>query len=363
LSGANGVAGPSLSPSPLQLNLKAHSNMIDLQALLVNGNYSMDDLRSEYYKAKDQVERLRKSNDSGAEKKKVSTKRGGSNGGSDMHAHDKNKNHLSVPQNAKLGSACIGKPEPSQESNVKSDNDISIARLTTKTNIIAAPASSLWDFWIENLTHVSCYEVVLRPKANHLDGIASITAVADSLDFQVIVGEDQQSSIVSLRQRSTRNYQTLFRVRLPGTVQSVPSAFQVQEPHDHDQGHKGGSLNLRLQYVASFEQRQQCAGESLLSSDLSELDANNLCCKQCQLPLLFPNRDKTSITSAVIERVVPTPSSNWDDIADYLICFSGVSLLSIVTSAVKSVLAYQDDVTNICDCGSLHLHLCTASYF
>ena len=79
-------------------------------------------------------------------------------------------------------------------------------------------------------------------------------------------------------------------------------------------------MALRLQYEASLDQQQgfdDLGSSSLLATELDETRANHLYCKFCQLPILRE--------SALIDRVVRMPSSNWDDIADYLICYSGVS--------------------------------------
>ena len=190
--------------------------------------------------------------------------------------------------------------------------------------------TTYWDFWIENLTHISCYHIVLQP-TNHSNHQHSqywllkqpISELARQLEFRVTVSADRQSSIVSLRHKSdddnNNTYTILFNARLPGQVQSMPSAFQIQQSESQKSVEHG--LNLRLQYEAPIHNILE-QDASLLAAGLTKTDANRLGCRQCHLPLLAGDGKEGA---AVIDRVVRMPSANWDDIADYLICYNGVS--------------------------------------
>jgi hypothetical protein len=159
---------------------------------------------------------------------------------------------------------------------------------------------------------------MLRPNADHLKDMFSVSEVADELELSVTILDERQhtTSVVSLRRRGSRQGRmpkVIFCVMLPGKVSSTPRAFQVENTNNDG----SGSLNLRLEYQSSLEQKSGEL-ESSTSNLLPISNANKLQCRFCQMNLLSSN--------APIDRVVPMPSANWDDIADFLICYSGVSI-------------------------------------
>ena len=56
-------------------------------------------------------------------------------------------------------------------------------------------------------------------------------------------------------------------------------------------------------------------------SDATLDEINTVVCGTCHLPLIVPNAS----TKQPISRVYPLPQGHWDEIADYLICYDGVS--------------------------------------
>ena len=281
--------------------------MIELQALMAK-NYSLDTLSYDYHKAKNEMEREKVETTSSVERKQP---------------EDEKKTKIqstAIPSKAKAPKDPFTPPAGKRSTSPQ--------KACTDSSRIYSAELSYWEFWVECLNNISSYHILLRPKPSQVQNNISLSTFVDQLEMSVTVSGDRQSSIVSLRQRGRQtvggnSHHPILYVKLPGKVDPNPSAFDIQE--DFHVGMKtrigGSSLSLRLKYEASLEQQQgldDLGSSSLLSTGLDTSSANHLRCKFCLLSILREN--------VTINRVVRIPSSNWDDIADYLICYSGVSL-------------------------------------
>jgi MYND finger/HECT-like Ubiquitin-conjugating enzyme (E2)-binding len=246
------------------LEVKAQRAMAELQTILA-GNHSLDTLAADRHKALDALERLRVS-----ESKSKRSK---------------------TPRKTSPPKPAPPKPPP-----------------PPKTTTIQRKAASHWDFWMENLIHISCYQIVLRPNPTQRQSMESFDEWAQQLQISIAFDSSHDSSTVVVR-HPQQIPPELFSQRLPGKIHPQPKSFQI---FDH-------SLNLQFQYDPPPD---PAASISLTSSNnTSQLknatQANQLACKYCHWKLIQP--------TAQIDRLVPMPSAHWDDIADYLICYSGVS--------------------------------------
>jgi HECT-like Ubiquitin-conjugating enzyme (E2)-binding len=275
---------------------KAQAATLELQALLA-GNHSLDSLTADYYKAKDEVDQLKTAAAAAARTKA---------------ARDARRDSLETPK--RNGKQSDDKKSPMLSGKVVSSDTFSFGppKEQQQQHHHEFSSESQWDFWIENLSHISSYQIVLRPKTNsqgtHVQQ-QSIASIADRLEISVTrVG--QEKSMVLVRTRSIPNKnnedkaQPIFCAKLLGKIQSQPSSFQIGQD----------SLHIQLKYDDDIME-QHLIQES--TAILHKTNVAHLACKSC--------RQRVVRTDTEITRVVPMPSSNWDEIADYLICYSGVS--------------------------------------
>lgn len=279
--------------------------MMELQSLMAK-NYSLDTLSSDYHKAKDEMERARVEATASVDRNQPENER-------------KAKiQSTAIPSKAKA-------PKDSFSPTARK-RSISSQKTCTDSSRLSSAELSYWEFCVECLGNISSYHIILRPKPSQVQNNTSLATFVEQLEMSVTVSEDKQSSIVSLRQRGRHtgggnSHHPILYAKLPGKVDPRPSAFDIHDDYPGDRKTKGGSLSLMLKYEASLEQQQgldDLGSSSLLATGLDTPSANHLHCKFCHLPILREN--------VTINRVVRIPSSNWDDIADYLICYSGVSL-------------------------------------
>lgn len=268
----------------------AQKAMVELQALLAE-NHDLGSLTADMNKAQDEVERLKK-NQPGEGKSNKDTR--------DGKTGDK---HAKAPT--------ATKPKTKREP-LSLDN-----QSQSKSESLDTSINSHWDFWIENLCNISSYQITLKPKLFQQQNVGSITQFAEQLAISISPNEKTPpSSRVVVRHGPETQ---IFCQTLQGKINPEPSSFQVYNE-------AGGSLHLRLQYESSsldqpMELQPYCA--------VDEDNANQLCCRYCHLRLIQPR--------AKLDRVVQMPSANWDDIGDYLICYSGVSCLALRWQWVRQV--------------------------
>jgi hypothetical protein len=149
-------------------------------------------------------------------------------------------------------------------------------------------------FVVEDMRHILRYQITLKEKPESKLGIAS-----DGLD----VSMKQASSNHTLVTLKSRSSPFVFRMELPRRLESRPSSLQMEED---------GTIHLRLEY-----QGDPCDPDvEFLEKTPAADEVNRLQCRFCDQPLL---------ASKAIKRVLPLPSGYWEEIADYLICYSGVS--------------------------------------
>jgi hypothetical protein len=149
-------------------------------------------------------------------------------------------------------------------------------------------------FVVEDMRHILRYQITLKVKPESKIGIAS-----DGLDVSM-KQTSPNHTLVTLKSRSSP---FVFRTELPRRLESRPSPLQMEED---------GTIHLRLEY-----QGDPCDPDvDFLEKPPTADEVNRLQCRFCDQPLL---------ASKAIERVLPLPSGYWEEIADYLICYNGVS--------------------------------------
>lgn len=251
---------------------KVEDGLKELKSFAVG--VTMDNAQEHYYKARDEVERQIDEPEIKTEDTKASV---------EIEAVSQKTDKADVvvqvrsPQNESVVS--IKKPQQA------------LLDLTSKGEGQTADCVS---FVVEDMRHILRYQITLKEKPESQLGIAS-----DGLD----VSMKQTSSNRTLVILKSRSSPFVFRMELPRRLESRPSTLQMEED---------GTIHLRMEY-----QGDPCDPDTEFWEKPPTADeVNRLQCRFCDQPLL---------ASKPIERVLPLPSGYWEEIADYLICYSGVS--------------------------------------
>jgi hypothetical protein len=106
-----------------------------------------------------------------------------------------------------------------------------------------------------------------------------------------------------------KNHQTtVFATELPRRLQPDKCSWQMVEEEGSP------TIQLRLQYEGDLGDQELGLPEC---STMTKEVINELQCGCC---------DQSLLRNKPIERVLQLPSGHWDEIADYLICYDGVSI-------------------------------------
>jgi hypothetical protein len=219
-------------------------------------------------------------------------------------------------------------------------------------------SSITWRCMMEDLVNLSCYSVIITPavtedssgESDTMEILAQLSH-AKRQELKLIfchrqeckqneevvhwtelslVDDTQKEEMVSLR--------VLGRVAIPlaenthdnnGISETVdyfvadPSCITVERD----------CILLRLPYdPTTVIEREMSSGEDRQFTTSSDLErVNQMACGSCGHSLLSPNssnNDNDDIKPQSIQRVLPLPTGYWDEIAEYLICFEGVSRIS-----------------------------------
>jgi hypothetical protein len=136
--------------------------------------------------------------------------------------------------------------------------------------------------------------------------------------------------------------EALFVGEFPQPIEASQITWQWEDGHDKptQDGSAGTSKYTTVRFCFPFPPDPSAGDSSTArtstSGTTSLMDVNAVACGSCQLPLLdASSAPSLSLSSSSpetpatnggrIDRVLPLPVGHWDDIADTLICYSGVS--------------------------------------
>jgi isopenicillin N synthase-like dioxygenase len=220
-------------------------------------------------------------------------------------------------------------PDQPKSNCTKEESEMSLQNAPSYSLIagIAHLDDSVVSYMVEDMPQISCYKLALKRQI-------STQSPNSSLNLKISV-EQKASAVHSNR--------TLILVQADGMKADTP-LFVGEFPHPLE---KDG---IRLQtekerepdslldvYHISLPYPQELASSSVLQGpcnisggamQLTSLqDINGVACGRCSSTLfscvLENGQDRPQ--KSVIEKVLPMPQGRWDDVAEYLICYSGVS--------------------------------------
>jgi hypothetical protein len=206
---------------------------------------------------------------------------------------------IAVPNAAFKSAPTLSTSSSKRDSKSKQNTAISAA-IKSSFNKEEKSRSSFLPFVVEDMRHISKYQLTLQ---------SASSSISDPADIEVdILPSTSQPNWTSIQLSSTlgSSKKLLFQIELPRKI-----VHQAMEPL---QVNEEGNLQLRLEYQGDPSYQFS----DIPTSQLDPTSINSIQCRFCELPLLINNP---------IERVLPLPVGHWEEIADYLICYSGVSWL------------------------------------
>jgi hypothetical protein len=190
-------------------------------------------------------------------------------------------------------------------------------------------------FLVEEMKYIFQFKATLRPIP-----IYQQTTTDDHFELSIQCTGDSSSAL-----KFQQKQETLFGATFPRRLIPDQCSWQSDD--------KDGTIHLRLQFE-----------EPLYDHELAPLETqhypaviNQLQCRYCQQPLL---KDKP------IEQAHLLPKGNWDEIADYLICYSGQPIVDFSSSSVARRSVAMQDSNALClhhlDLGTSVCVLAVAGY-
>jgi hypothetical protein len=160
----------------------------------------------------------------------------------------------------------------------------------------SVPVTDHFSLIAEEMGHISRFHMTLRRKPNQHVELTDLYLSTSRIDGS--------HSLITLKQRSDQV--TVFSAELPRLLDADECALQVEDE---------STMQLRLSY-----EEDPCGNDLGLPESLATVEVINMIkCRYCDQPLL---------SSRPIQRAIQLPSGHWEDIADYLICYSGVSSMT-----------------------------------
>jgi hypothetical protein len=197
---------------------------------------------------------------------------------------------------------------------------------------------------VEDMSRIARYQVTLKQRQllpqdqatpSRTSGSFRAIDSIDNLDLSTHVVNDkpyQNNTLVTIKSKT--NPVAHISIQLPRrliTMSSISSPSSSYQSHLSATMDDDGTIQLRLHYQHSGSINHNDDDDDLRMSDLLYEDCpptfsqllpitakimNSLQCRFCGLSLL---------PQGSVDCVLPLPTGYWDEVADYLICYSGVS--------------------------------------
>lgn len=153
-----------------------------------------------------------------------------------------------------------------------------------------------FDVVLEDMQHISRFQLTLQRRIR--SSINSVDLSKSKVNFSTASGASTATDIEILSDENN----LLYSATMPRLVEEHSARFKLISDD---------ILQLSLTYKDDPTLRDMGTRKVLVSLE----EINQIQCSSCKTPLLSENR---------IKRTSELPVGHWDDIADYLICYSGV---------------------------------------
>ena len=268
----------SCSPKSMVVVRKKNGSHVDAALKELHSlaqDLSIDQLQEEYHKAHDEVKR--------------------------QHQAQKEMGSAVPTPTAKASMSTTMKSPAEKHGNSTCKQGPEMTRLLDQAGAKIAPENFCYEVFVEEMPRLSRYQINLKPRQGSISQIAP-----QSLELSVRpLGKSR--SLVSIF--SSRDDFLNISFELPNLV--------VQSSIPQESADKDGTIQFRVEYESKdWDDNKSRIFDASGSRHRSPSLVNSMKCRFCGLSLLPPS---------TIERVVPLPTGYWDEISDYLICYSGVS--------------------------------------
>lgn len=180
-----------------------------------------------------------------------------------------------------------------------------------------------WKCLVEDLTNISCYSIILSPLSE--EAIKCNMPEVKTLRLSLVPSSSSFSSsytqVTLLLVNISSQYHGTNDDNDTTILLSIDLAGKITDSNSVQLTSHIDCIHLRLMYEKQqleHPEYQQALTKTTPANLLNEL----LKCKCCHSKLLVEATDDTTR----IEKVLPLPSGYWDEIADYLMCYEGVSI-------------------------------------
>ena len=312
-------------PASLPASGDVEAAQAELQSILSDrlANMSMDEVQQEYYKTMDAIQDVKSIL---AKNDQVVTKATKSKIGDSTSSDAQPPATSAITQ--LIPSGAVSQEKAKFPSNKKPKREV-----PSVFDCVAGNYQCL----VERLPHVSCYSVtmILRDKTTKYDSLPERLRLSIGPDTK-----DTHSRVLLILESDAngtnmngKNEEILLSMSLPGQI--LPNAPGMRLSVDDNDD----SISMRLPYSsdlagdnqeqkelntkASTDERWATLddGEEVVAANFSVSDANdlaNLSCRSCSHRLFAADTK--------IDGVFPLPVGCWDEVADYLTCYEGVSI-------------------------------------
>jgi hypothetical protein len=207
-----------------------------------------------------------------------------------------------------------------KENNVIQNNDCVIENHYKQTKIfspaLVQAVHNRWKLLVEDLTNINCYSIFLSPFSQQTTDIPKentlclsiIPSSSSSSCTQVTLRHVDDNDDLHSSDTAVDPTLLLLSINLPGAAMDS-NGIRLATHVD--------CITLRLMYDKEHQRHLEYQ-HTLPKTTSFHLLKDTLACKSCQSKLLIDSVHK-------VEKILPLPSGYWDEVADYLMCYEGVS--------------------------------------
>ncbi len=194
-------------------------------------------------------------------------------------------------------------------------------------------------FVVEEMPQICRFQLTITSTQTHPEDWIQDSSVHVSAKP---IGRAKSRTLIVIRENSTKS--SLFAGEFPKPIKASDITWRVTTRSSGKETKDKCTfiIVVRLPYPYDPSNTSSLAlggsidntycNSSLKDATLDEI--NTVVCGACHLPLVPSTTTATTTTTTTappISRVFPLPQGHWDDIADYLICYDGVSQLFMVS--------------------------------
>lgn len=185
-------------------------------------------------------------------------------------------------------------------------------------------------FLVEEMKYIFQFKATIRPNTPYIDSIQQ----QDESDFELSIvhstGDNSSDSCSAVKFQFKQQQHVLFAAIFPRRLVSDRCSWRTEKDNNGAICHQ-----LSLPFEEPLIDHDLAAFETQHSPDI----INEIKCRNCEQPLL---KEKP------IKHAHLLPQGNWDEIADYLICYSGQPMVDFSSSSVARRSVAMQDSNALC---------------